>query len=103
LYGLLFSAAGLLFWRISNLATKYSVVNFCLFGELWGILTHILAIERGILDKPPMLTGSNPLAALTIAAFEFIFYWCVCLTIYGLLTTLRAEKPDHADIAGSEK
>ncbi|HLO60466.1 MAG TPA: hypothetical protein VK179_17070 [Bacteroidales bacterium] len=102
-YGLLFSAAGLLFWRISIRAVKYSVVIFCLFGGLWGILTHILAIRRGILEKPPMLTGSSPFAALTIAAFEFIFYWCVCLTISGLLTSKRTEKSDHADIAGSEK
>jgi hypothetical protein len=91
-YGLLFSAAGLLFWRISIRSTKYSVVIFCLFGGLWGMLTHILAIERGILDKPPTLKGSSPFAALTIAAFEFIFYWCLCLTISGSITALRAKR-----------
>jgi len=39
------------------------------------------AIMRGILEKPSMLQGSNPAAAVVIAAFEFIFYWCVCLFI----------------------
>jgi hypothetical protein len=91
-YGLLFSVLGLLFWWISIRVKKYSVIIFCLFGGLWGILTHILAIQRGILDKPPMLIGSSPIAALTIATFEFIFYWSICLTISRLISALRAKK-----------
>jgi len=81
LYGLLFSLAGLLFWWIASRFAKGSLIIFCLLGGLWGILTHILAIYRGILEKPPMLKGAGPGSALTIAAFEFIFYWCICLTI----------------------
>jgi hypothetical protein len=81
LYGLLFSMAGLFFWWIASNSPKGQVTIFCLLGGLWGVITHILAIYRGILDKPPMLKGASPIAALTIAAFEFVFYWCICLTI----------------------
>jgi hypothetical protein len=89
LYGLLFSIAGLFFWWIASRSPKGQVIIFCLLGGLWGVITHILAIHRGILDKPPMLIGASPVAALTIAAFEFIFYWCICLTITRLLLLLR--------------
>jgi hypothetical protein len=90
-YGLLFSVAGLLFWWIAVRFQRISVLVFCLLGGTWGVLTHILAIERGILDKPPMLQGSSPAAALTIAAFEFIFYWCVCLSLAKFVQILRAK------------
>jgi hypothetical protein len=91
LYGLLFSMAGLFFWWIATRSHTGQVIIFCLLGGLWGVITHILAIHRGILDKPPMLIGASPIAALTIAAFEFIFYWCICLTITRLILRLRLE------------
>jgi len=91
-YGLLFSLSGLFFWWISVRVPKFSVIIFCLTGGLWGILTHILAVQRGILDKPPMLKGSGPGAALTIAAFEFVFYWCICLSISIIITALWRNK-----------
>jgi hypothetical protein len=92
IYGLLFSMAGLFFWWIGSRSSKGQVIIFCLLGGLWGVITHILAISRGILDKPPMLIGASPVAALTIAAFEFIFYWCICLTITRLIFNLRSKK-----------
>jgi hypothetical protein len=92
LYGLLFSMAGLFFWWIASRSSISQVIVFCLFGGLWGVITHILAIQRGILDKPPMLIGANPLAALTISAFEFIFYWCICLSITRLILYFISKK-----------
>jgi len=91
LYGLLFSMAGLFFWWIASRSPKSQVIIFCLLGGLWGVITHILAIQRGILEKPPMLIGASPVAALTIAVFEFIFYWCICLTITRLILHLRLK------------
>jgi hypothetical protein len=92
LYGLLFSVAGFFFWWIASRSSASQVIIFCLFGGLWGVVTHIMAIQRGILDKPPMLIGASPVAALTIAAFEFIFYWCICLTITKLILHIKSKK-----------
>ncbi len=89
-YGLLFALIGLLFWWLAFRLPGNPVVNFCLLGGLWGIATHVLAILRGILETP-MLLGSSPMAALTIATFEFIFYWCVCLTISVLIRLLWSK------------
>jgi hypothetical protein len=80
-YGLLFAAIGLLFWWLSFRIRGNAIANFCLLGGLWGIISHLWAIYRGILDKPPMLQGASPVAAVVVAAFEFIFYWCVCLSL----------------------
>jgi hypothetical protein len=62
-----------------------AVVNFCLLGGLWGMITHIWAVARGLVEKPPMLQGVNPVAAVVIAGFEFMFYWCIMLSIASLL------------------
>ncbi|MFH0842132.1 MAG: hypothetical protein V1903_05875 [Bacteroidota bacterium] len=96
LYGILFSMAGLLFWWIATRLKKYAVIIFLLLGGLWGVITHVLAILRGILEKPPMLKGSSPAAALTIAAFEFIFYWCICLIITRFVQVfIKPGKNEH--------
>lgn len=90
-YGLVFSLAGLFFfWLAFHLPLK-PVIAFCILGGLWGLITHILAIQRGILEKPPMLQGANSFAALTIAIFEFIFYWSICLSIAYLFSLFSSK------------
>ena len=84
-YGLLFAAVGLLFWSIALRFPGNPVVTWCLLGGLWGMITHIWAVYRGILDKPPMLQGASPLAAVIMPIFEFIFYYSIILS----LTTLQ--------------
>ena len=81
-YGILFSLAGLFFWWLAFRLPTNPVMNFCILGGFWGFLTHFIAIQRGLLEKPPMLQGASSISALTIATFEFIFYWCICLGIY---------------------
>jgi hypothetical protein len=90
-YGLLFALVGLFFWWLAFRLPANPVMNFLILGGLWGIITHICAIYRGILDKPPMLQGARPIAALTIAAFEFIFYWCVCLSFTKFFEYLTSK------------
>ena len=90
-YGLLFSLVGLFFWWLAFKLPSNPVMNFCILGGFWGLLTHVLAIHRGILDKPPMLQGASPIAALTIATFEFIFYWSICLGFTYLFVNLRSK------------
>jgi hypothetical protein len=88
-YGLLFAAVGLFFWWLAFRLHGNPVITFCLLGGTWGIVTHLWAIYRGIMVKPPMLQGASPAAAVLIATFEFIFYWCVCLSIVSLSEHIR--------------
>jgi hypothetical protein len=94
-YGLLFSSVGLLFWWLAFRLPANKVMNFCILGGLWGMTTHIWAIYRGILEKPPMLQGASSIAAIIIAIFEFIFYWSVCLAITSLIDHFRSHSPGN--------
>jgi hypothetical protein len=90
-YGLLFSLTGLFFWWLAFKLPANPVLIFCILGGSWGLTTHIFAIYRGILDKPPMLHGASSISALTIATFEFIFYWSICVGFTYLSGRLGAK------------
>jgi hypothetical protein len=85
IYGLLFAAVGLLFWWLALRLPGNAVINFCILGGLWGMISHLWAVYRGIVEKPPMLQGASPMAAVIVAIFEFIFYWCISLSVASLL------------------
>jgi len=88
LYGILFSLVGLFFWWLAFKLRSNQVLIFCILGGLWGFTTHILAIYRGILEKPPMLQGTSSISALTVATFEFIFYWSICVGFTYIIENL---------------
>jgi hypothetical protein len=83
-YGVVFAMVGWLFWWLAFRLPGNPVINLCLLGGLWGMITHIWAIYRGILDKPPMLQGASPIATAVMPIFEFIFYWCIILSVASL-------------------
>jgi hypothetical protein len=80
-YGLLFAGVGLLFWWLALRLQGNPVVNFCLLGGLWGMMTHLWAVYWGIVDKPPVLQSVAPVSAVIVAVFEFMFYWCIILSV----------------------
>jgi hypothetical protein len=75
-YGLLFGALALAFWRASILMPKWQVVCFSLFGGLVSLVGHGIGISRGLLQVP-LLAEVSAISALVFGVFEFIFYWCV--------------------------
>jgi hypothetical protein len=85
IYGLLFGALALLFWRVSLIAPRSQAVWFTLLGGLVSIVGHSLGISRGLL-RVPLLAQVSARSALAFGVFEFIFYWCV---IVGLGAGLR--------------
>ena len=74
-----------LIWRTALRVKTNVVLVYCLLGGVLGSLTHAWAVIRGIVTKPPMLQGASPISAMTIAFFEYIFYWCVILTLATLI------------------
>jgi hypothetical protein len=67
------------------------VVSFCLFGGVWGSLGHTWGVFMGLLDKPPMLHGASPVAAVVIAFFEFTFYFCIIVFLSLQVRRLRGR------------
>jgi hypothetical protein len=78
--GVHFAVVALVFWW-SALRFPKPVLSFCLFGGLWGMVTHVWAVYLGIVDKPPLLHGASPVAAVVFAIFEFTLYWCIILSV----------------------
>jgi hypothetical protein len=84
-FGLLMAFIDLGLWSLAIRLRLHPVLGYALFGGLWGVCTHIWAVYRGIVEKPPMLQGASPIAAVVIAFFEFMFYWCVILSLSALM------------------
>ena len=88
IFGLLYAGTSLLFWWLALRFGGNALINFCLLGGLWGMLTHLLGVYLGIVNKPPALQGAAPAAAVVFAVFEFIFYWCTILSVSTLAHTV---------------
>lgn len=96
-YGLLFAGAGLAFWWLALRLPGPPALGFCLLGGLWGFVTHSWAVYLGIVDKPPMLQGVDPLAAMVVPIFEFMFYWCIVLSIACLLSRVLQSRRHYVN------
>ncbi len=78
-------------WTIALHLKGNPVLTYCLLGGALGSLTHLWAVYRGIVTRPPMLQGASPLAAVTIAFFEYMFYWCTILVLAKTIDWIRAR------------
>lgn len=98
-----FLAAGAVAYGLWSLAIRLRckpVITYCLVGGMFGSLTHIWAVQRGVVSKPPILVGVSPLGAVVFAFFEYILYWCIILVLAAALnwawTRLGIIKPPQA-------
>ncbi len=88
-YGLGFGVAALISGHLAVSLRGSAVTNFCVLMGLWGMAGHIWAVHRGLMEKPPMLQGASPEAAIVFSGFEFVFYAGLILTVSTLLDPLR--------------
>jgi hypothetical protein len=100
-YGALFGAVALGTWYLAPRLPGHAIVNLCLLGGVWGGLTHVVAVLRGIADKPPLLHGASPVAAVVIAIPEFTLYWCAILGVAALAERVVRRRPPAALSPGS--
>lgn len=103
-YGLGFGVAGLLSWWLALRLPVRAVVNFCILVGLWGMTGHVWAVHRGLMDKPPMLRGASPAAAVVFSGFEFVFYAGLILTVATVLSRVRErfQSTGRARAAGAK-
>lgn len=84
-----FWQAALVWWAARRLPGN-PVVAFCLFGGLEALAEHLVAIYGlDILERVPLLQGSDPLAVLAFSVPEYVAYWGVVLGLAALLARLR--------------
>lgn len=89
-FGLLMAAVARGLWVLALRFRQHPVLGYTLLGGLWGVCTHIWAVYRGIVEKPPMLQGTSPVAVVVIAFFEYMFYWCIILSLSALIARWRS-------------
>ena len=83
----------LLVWRLVQRLPGRNAAWFCLFSGVWGSLTHVWAVSLGITEKPPMLQGASPMAAIIFAFFEYTLYFNAILAVAALLENIKNVKP----------
>ncbi len=90
-YGLGFGVAALLSYFVAIRVRGNSVVNFCVLMGLCGMAGHVWAVHRGLLERPPLLRGASPAAAVVFSGFEFVFYAGVILALAVLFEYVGAR------------
>jgi hypothetical protein len=80
IYGPLYGALALAFWHVSILIKRWPVVWFILMGGLVSLVGHTIGISRGLLQVP-LLAEVSAVSAFVFGVFEFIFYWCVIVSL----------------------
>lgn len=101
-----FVVAGLValgLWQLAIRARGKMVITYCLMGGLLGSLTHLWAVYRGIVTGPPMLQGASPLAAVVIAFFEYLVYWCVILVLAKIIDWMRTRLMNRSALDDTAK
>jgi hypothetical protein len=78
-------------WTLALRAQRNPVLTFCILSGLLGSATHVWAVQRGIMTKPPMLQGASPVAAVVFAFFEYILYWCTILVLAKMIGWIQAR------------
>jgi hypothetical protein len=89
-YGALFGAVALLFWRLSVAASRWPALWFCLLGGLVSLVGHGIGVRRGLL-RAPLLSQASAASALVFGVFEFIVYWCAIVLIAMALQRFRGQ------------
>ena len=64
------------------------IVSFCLLGGLESLLEHLWGIYGLGILRAPLMQAVAPLSILAFAVPEYIFYWCVVLSIAVLLQSV---------------
>jgi hypothetical protein len=85
LFGLGFALASLPLFSFASRRPKHPALLFLLLGAALGPITHLFAVYRGVVDRPPVLQGASPVAAVLVSFPEFALYWCVILLLAALL------------------
>lgn len=96
-YGLLMGGVAYIFWWLALKIPGNVIFVFAILAGLHSLPGHLNGIyARGLMEKCPILTEVSIASALVFGVFEFIFYWCVMLSLAALIEhfTSKAVRSD---------
>jgi hypothetical protein len=82
---ILFGILALVFHWLSLRIPGNPILNFCLLAGLESLLEHLVGIYGLKILEIPMLREASPASILTFSFPEYIFYWCIVISIAALL------------------
>ncbi|MDT8305117.1 MAG: hypothetical protein RRC07_04220 [Anaerolineae bacterium] len=105
---LLYAVVGTFLWWAARRLPGNPAVTFCLLGGLESLAEHLIAIYAlDILERVPLLQGSDPLAVLAFAFPEYVVYWGIVLALAAILarfwTYLQSRRGEENVNAAKEK
>jgi hypothetical protein len=80
-----FGALALAFHWLAFKIPGHPLVSFCILAGLESVLEHLVGIYGLKVIQVPMLQGASPISVLAFAFPEYIFYWCIVISIAALL------------------
>ena len=82
---LLFGILALAFYWLALRISGNPIVIFCLLGGAQSLISHLWGIYVFKILEIPMLQGASPASILAFAFPEYVFYWCVVISIAALI------------------
>jgi hypothetical protein len=81
---IIFGVNALAFHWLAVRAPGNPILNFCLLGGLESLLEHLWGIYGLKILEIPLLKQTSPASILAFAFPEYIFYWCLVISIAAL-------------------
>jgi hypothetical protein len=90
--GLMMGGVAYLFWWLALKIPGNAILIFTVLAGLHSLPGHLNGIyNMGLMEKCPILTQVSIASALVFGVFEFIFYWCVMLSLAALIEYLMGK------------
>jgi hypothetical protein len=78
---ILYGAFALVFHWLALRVPGNPILNFCLLAGLESLLEHLWGIYGLKILEVPILQEASPASILTFSFPEYIFYWCIVISI----------------------
>ena len=82
---ILFGALALAFQWLALKIPGNPIINFCLLVGLESLLEHLVGIYAFKILEIPMLQAASPASIFAFSFPEYVFYWCIVISIAVLL------------------
>jgi hypothetical protein len=82
---ILYGAFALAFHWLALSIPGNPILNFCLLAGLEAMLEHLWGIYGLKILEIPMLQGASPASVITFSFPEYVFYWCIVISIAIIL------------------
>lgn len=82
---ILYALFAFMFHWLAFRAPGKPIIIFCLLGGVESLLEHVWGIVGFKILDIPLLQGTSPASILTFSIPEYVFYWCIVISLAVLV------------------